>query len=158
MNYLFVAKTGVLDALAVALGYLGTGDLNSSPFFGDLQLETSGHIIRVAADANGNEVFIIGNHHPIIADRIQQQLERMAREKAAGQVKLIPISSPGDTGNWYLMKLAKIPVIGTLFLNWGKARTLSRKHQLFQLGRKIRLENDASIKTKDKKIIAAKPL
>ncbi len=53
-----------------------------------------------------------------------------------------------------LYKLANIPIIGHLFLNWAKRRTLNRLPYLLKLGKDLRTGNSGDNK---ELIVAAKP-
>ncbi len=57
MNLLFVARTGVFEALTVGLGYLDQEEqLESSSVFGDMQTEKTGELIYLGKAQDGNEV------------------------------------------------------------------------------------------------------
>ncbi len=152
MKLLLVGKTGVFETLAVASGYLNQ-PVCSCPYFADLELENSRKIFKVG-EKQGQELFVVGFKVPEIIFKINQDLVSLSNINEIDRLQIIPISVEGETTTWVLAKLANIPIIGHLFLNWTKRRTLDRLPYLIEFGEDLRMES-----SRDKKelIFAAKP-
>lgn len=159
MKYLFVGKTGVFDTLAIAMGYMGTPDLEKSLVFANLEIEQSAHFARVYDDKKDPEVYVVGDMHPGIIATIDQELKTLSNTSENPQLQVIPITVPGDKTNWVLVYLAQTPLIGTWFLNWARARTLKRKDMLYEIGEDLRRKHKAMARQgKSEQVLAAKPL
>jgi len=158
MKILLVGKTGVFDTLAVASGCLNQMDISNSPYFADLRLENSKKLVKIGSDKRGNEIFVVGFRAPEILPTIQQQLESLSKINEKDRLQVIPISVEGENITWLLSKLANLPLIGTLFLNWAKSRTLNRSPYLIEFGKNLHMEKNIDAKDKAELMFAAKPL
>ncbi len=81
MNLLFVARTGVYEALTVGLGYLDQEEqLENSSTFGNIDLEKKAELIylgRAPDGQDGNEVYCVGNKYPDIVVRINEEIKSL---------------------------------------------------------------------------------
>lgn len=157
MRILLVGKTGVFDTLAVASGCLNRMDITDCPYFADLKLENSKKLVKIGSD-NGNELFVIGYRAPEILPTIQQQLESLSKINEKERLQVIPVSLKGENITWLLTIFANLPIIGTLFLNWAKSRTLNRLPYLIEIGKNLPMEKNIDAKDKTELLFAAKPL
>jgi hypothetical protein len=157
MQYLLVGKTGVFDTLAVAYGYLDKMDINTSPFLADLALENSKKLINLGEDQEQNQVFVVGFKEPEIIYKINQDLSSLSNIEETKRLQVIPLQIEGENTTWLLSKLANIPLVGSLFLNWAKSRTMNRSSYLLNLGKNLRIEKVPDAKNKKDLILAAKP-
>lgn len=158
MKYLFAGKTAAFDSLAIALGYLGLSELEASPIFASLEIENSGRAARIFNSKGEDEYYIAAANNPEIIATIHQELKTLSDKNEENSLQVIPLSIPGDTATRMLVQLANLPLIGSWFLQWARARTLQRKSMLFELGQNIRSEQKDSIEKTSKQKIAAKPL
>lgn len=157
MQYLLVGKTGVFDTLAVAYGYLDKIDINTSPFLADLALENSKKLINLGEDQEQNQVFVVGFTEPEIVYQVNQDLSSISNIEETKRLQVILLQIEGENTTWLLSKLANIPLVGSLFLNWAKSRTINRSSYLSELGRNLRIEKVPDAQNKKDLILAAKP-
>jgi len=156
MKYLLVGKTGFFDTLAVASGFTETGDVTKSPYFGDLTWENSGAIVRDSGDEE-NELYICGYKFPKIVKTMVGELNTLSRVNKQDRLQVIPVLVRGQNMTWFLTRLASLPLIGLLFLNWAKSHTLSRRHYLYQVGQDLAELNGFGQQVHHRGEMAAKP-
>jgi len=138
MNLLFVARTGVFEALSVGLGYLDQEEqLESSSVFGDMQTEKTGELIYLGKAQDGNEVYCVGNKYPDIVVRINEEIKSLAGQ-VDSPLKLMPVSVPGTESIYTLSRLAMLPLVGNYFTRLAKSSTLHHKDELVSSGRNFR--------------------
>ena len=138
MNLLFVARTGVFEALSVGLGYLDQEEqLESSSVFGDMQTEKTGELIYLGKAQDGNEVYCVGNKYPDIVVRINEEIKSLAGQ-VDSPLKLMPVSVPGTESIYTLSRLAMLPLVGNYFTRLAKSFTLHHKDELISSGRNFR--------------------
>lgn len=155
MKILLVGKTGVLDTFAVASGYLNQIDIGNCPHFADIKLENSKKLVKIGV-ANNNELFVVGYNTPEIIFKFNKELGSLSNINEKERMHVIPISITGENTTWLLSKLANLPLIGPIFLNWAKKRTLNRSPYLLELGKTLLLEEFIE-KDNSELVFAAKP-
>lgn len=156
MKLLLVGKTGVFDTLAVACGYLGEININSNPYFGDLNLENSRKLVKAGVDDHDNEVYVVGFRAPEIIPIVNTELQLISHINEQDRLWVLPITVPGEKSTWVLSKLANIPLLGSFFLNWAKSQTLNRLFYLLETGRNLHTEINMDARDKPESA-AAKP-
>lgn len=154
MKILLVGKTGVFDALAVAAGYLDQMEIYNSPNFADINLENSKKLVKAGADGRGNELFVVGHNAPEVVPIVNQEFETLSKINENERIQVIPIKVAGENTTWVLSKLANLSLVGKLFLQWAKRRTLNRSYYLWEQGKNLHIETHLMDKTD---ILAAKP-
>ena len=138
MNLLFVARTGVFEALTVGLGYLDQEEqLESSSVFGDMQTEKKGELIYLGKAQDGNEVYCVGNKYPDNVVRINEEIKSLIGN-IESPLKIVPISVPGTESIYTLSRLAMLPLIGNYFNRLAKSATLHHTDELVSSGRNFR--------------------
>jgi len=157
MKYLLVGKNGVFETMIVAMGFLGLNDMNSCKEFANVQMENTGKTIKIGTDAKGNDVYVVGNKFPDIVEIVNNELKALSNKPVNSELTLIKIATQGDNLNSYLIVLAKIPLLGTLFAHLAKYLTLQSKAKLIQQGQNLRLVHQAGLDPKVNRVIAAKP-
>lgn len=157
MIILLVGKTGVFDTLAVACGCLNKMDITNIPYFGDLGIENSKVLVKIEADNQEMQLYVMGYKDPDIIQTINQELGTLTIINEQDRLRVIPISVKGDTTTWMLSKLANAPVMGKLCLTWAKNRTLNRSNYLLEFGKNLNLENVEFAKEQKDIVFAAKP-
>jgi len=141
MNLLFVARTGVLEALTIGLGYLDQEDqLETNSAFGNIATEKKGELIYLGKGRNGNDVYCVGYKDPEIVVRINEEIKSLA-EKLENPLKVIPVSVPGNHSIYTLSRLAMLPLVGNYFAPKAKAATLKIKDQLIKAGKNLQEKN-----------------
>lgn len=141
MNLLFIARTGVFEALTVGLGYLNQEDqLETSSIFSNMETEKSGELIYLGKGADG-DVYCVGNKHPDIIVRINEEINSLVKQ-IGSPLKVIPVRVP-DSGRIYtLSRLAMLPLVGSFFTNRARSSTLKIKDQLISAGKNLRVGNE----------------
>ncbi|HBQ25983.1 MAG TPA: hypothetical protein DD791_06285 [Syntrophomonas sp.] len=135
MNLLFVARTGVFEALTVGLSYLDKEEqLESSSVFGNMETEKKGKLIYLGKAQDGNEVYCIGNKYPDIVVRINEEIKSLI-DNIASPLKVIPVSAPGTESIYTLSRLAMLPLVGNYFIRLAKSATLQHKAELISSGK-----------------------
>ncbi|MDD4561911.1 MAG: DUF3189 family protein [Syntrophomonadaceae bacterium] len=135
MNLLFVARTGVFEALTVGLGYLDQEDhLETSSTFGNMETEKKGELIYLGKAQDGNEVYCVGNKYPDIVVRINEEIKSLI-DNISSPLKVIPVSVPGTESIYTLSRLAMLPLIGSYFARLAKSATLQHKDELVSSGK-----------------------
>ncbi|NLX02156.1 MAG: DUF3189 family protein [Syntrophomonadaceae bacterium] len=138
MNLLFVARTGVFEALAVGLGYLDQEEqLESSSIFGNMESEKKRELIYLGKAPDGNEVYCVGNKYPDIVVRINEEIKSLIGN-IESPLKIIPISVPGTESIYTLSRLAMLPLIGNYFNRLAKSATLHHTDELVSSGKSFR--------------------
>lgn len=138
MNLLFVARTGVFEALTVGLGYLDQEEqLENSSTFGDIDLEKKAELIYLGRAPDGNEVYCVGNKYPDIVVRINDEIKSLAGQ-VDNPLKVIPVSVPGTESIYTLSRLAMLPLIGNYFARLAKSATLQHRDELVSSGKNFR--------------------
>lgn len=156
MKILLVGKTGVFDTLVVAYGYLSM-DINNCSYFGDLGLDNSKGLVKVGTDQNSSEIFIVGFNIPETVRTINREIQALSGIYNQERIIVIPVSIKGENLTWLLTKLANIPQIGGIFLNWAKNRTRYRSSYLLELGKNLHVLNNLDNKDHEGLVYAAKP-
>lgn len=156
MKYLLVGKTGFFDTLGVASGFTGIEPVTESPYFADLERENSGTIIRYSS-SNGNELYVCGYKFPEIVKVLADELNTLSKLGDQDRLQVIPVSVTGQNMTWVLSRLANLPLLGSLFFNWTKSRTLARSSYLYKVGQELAVENGFRQEIRDKGMMAAKP-
>jgi hypothetical protein len=135
LNLLFVARTGVFEALMVGLGYLGQEDqLESSSIFGNMEREKKSELIYLGKAQDSNEVYCVGSKYPDIVVRINEEIKSLI-DNIESPLKVIPVSIPGTESIYTLSRLAMLPLIGSYFTRLAKSATLQHKNDLVSSGR-----------------------
>lgn len=138
MNLLFVARTGVYEALTVGLGYLDQEEqLENSSTFGNIGLEKKAELIYLGKAPDGNEVYCVGNKYPDIVVRINEEIKSLI-DNIAPPLKVIPVSVPGTESIYTLSRLAMLPLVGNYFARLAKSVTLQHKDELVSSGKNFR--------------------
>jgi hypothetical protein len=138
MNLLFVARTGVFEALTVGLGYLNQEEqLEKSPTFGNMDLEKKADLIYLGRAQDNNEVYCVGNKYPDIVVRINDEIKSLAGQ-IDNPLKVIPVSVPGTESIYTLSRLAMLPLAGSYFARLAKSATLQHKDELVSSGKNFR--------------------
>jgi hypothetical protein len=137
MKILLVGKTGYFETLAVALGYLNIIDVTACPYFADLEMEQKQKIMSIGQHKNGDEVFVTGYKIPPILKTINDEINSLTQIKPSDKLNVIPLTIPGENATYFLTQLAALPLIGKVFLNWAKSRTLDRRLMLYQMGENL---------------------
>ena len=88
---------------------------------------------------------------------VNNELKQLSNKNTDSELELIKIATEVDNLNYYLIMLAKIPFLGTLFANLAKYITLQNKAKLIQQGQNLRLVHQAGLDPKTNRVIAAKP-
>lgn len=156
MKYLLVGKTGFFDTLAVASGFTEAGNVTESPYFGDLTRENSGTIVRDSGDEE-NELYVCGYKFPKIIKIMAKDIMNLSGIDDQDPLQVIPVSVRGQNMTWFLTRLANLPLIGPLCLNWAKSYTLSRRHYLYQVGQDLAVLNGFGQQVHHRGMMAAKP-
>jgi hypothetical protein len=73
-------------------------------------------------------------------------------------LQVIPLSIAGENLSWLLIKLASLPLLGKLFLNWAKRRTQNRLPFLLKLGQDLYRNYAVNSRERKEMIAAAKPI
>ena len=157
MKILMVGKTGVFDTLAVALGYLNQTDIACYSYFGDLATEKARRILEVGEE-QGHKVFIVNHKNPRIIMEINHELATLSGLGEQESLQVIPLSIAGENLSWLLIKLASLPLLGKLFLNWAKSRTQNRLPFLLKLGQDLYRNHAVNSREREEMIAAAKPI
>lgn len=138
MNLLFVARTGVFEALTVGLGYLDQEEqLESSSGFGNMDSEKKAELIYLGRTPDGNEVYCIGNKYPDMVVRINEEIKSLAGQ-VDSPLKVIPVSIPGTESIYTLSRMAMLPLVGSYFARQAKSATLQHKDELVSSGKNFR--------------------
>lgn len=152
MNLLFVARTGVFEALTVGLGYLDQEDqLETASAFSNIEIEKTGALIYLGKGKNGNEVYCVGYKYPDVVVRINEEIKSLAGE-INNPLKVIPVSVPGSESIYTLSRLAMLPLAGSFFTRMAQSATLKIKDLLIKAGKNLREGNEIT------PAAAAKPL
>jgi hypothetical protein len=151
MNLLFVARTGVFEALTVGLGYLNKEDqLETSPIFANIAAEKTGELIYLGREGD-NDIYCVGSKHPDIIVRINEEINLLVKQSDR-PLKVIPVGVPDSNRIYTLSRLATLPLVGGFFRNWARSSTCKIKDQLINAGKSFREGNTANTQA------AAKPL
>lgn len=138
MNLLFVARTGVFEALTVGLGYLDQEEqLESSSTFGNIDLEKKAELIYLGKAPDNNEVYCVGNKYPDIVVRINEEIKSLAGQ-VDSPLKVLPVSVPGTESIYTLSRLAMLPLVGSYFTRLAQSVTLQHKNELASSGKNFR--------------------
>jgi len=138
MNLLFVARTGVYEALTVGLGYLDQEEqLENSSTFGNIDLEKKAELIYLGKAPDGNEVYCAGNKYPDIVVRINEEIKSLI-DNIENPLKVIPVSVPGTESIYTLSRLAILPLVGSYFARLAKSVALQHKDDLVSSGKTLR--------------------
>jgi hypothetical protein len=150
MNLLFVAKTGVFEALTVGLSYLDKEEeLETISAFGNIEKEKTGELIYLGKNRYGNDVYCVGNKNPDIVVRINQEIKHIVK-KIDSPLKAVPVSVKGNEYIYILSRLAMLPLVGSLFITIAKSSTLKIKNELINAGKSFQENAETTA--------AAKPL
>lgn len=141
MNLLFVARTGVFEALTIGLSYLGLeGQLDTSSIFGNIAMEKTGELIYLGKDQDKNDIYCVGNKYPDMIVLINEELKSLV--KSVDQpLKVIPVSIPGSESIYTLCRLAMLPLVGGFFTRMAQSSTLKHKEDLLSAGKNLRGKN-----------------
>lgn len=138
MNLLFVARTGVFEALTVGLGYLDKEEqLENSSAFGNIDLEKKAELIYLGRAPDGSDVYCVGNKYPDIVVRINEEIKSLAGQ-VDSPLKVIPVSVPSTESIYSLSRLAMLPLVGSYFARLAKSSTLQHKDELVSSGKNFR--------------------
>mgnify|MGYP001397757837 CR=1 FL=1 len=141
MNLLFVARTGVFEALTIGLSYLGQeGQLESSSIFGNIATEKTGELIYLGKDQDDNDVYCVGNKYPDIVVRINEEIKSLV-ESVDHPLKVIPVSVPDSESIYTLSRLAMLPWVGNYFTRIAQSLTMDHKEELLSAGKNFRDRN-----------------
>jgi hypothetical protein len=138
LNLLFVARTGVFEALTIGLSYLDQEkQLEASSTFGNMAIEKKRELIYLGQARDGNEVYCVGNKYPDIVVRINEEIKALVGQ-VESPLKVIPVSVPGTEPIYTLSRLAMLPLVGNYFTRLAKSVTLQHEDELINTGKSLR--------------------